>query len=73
MGPHSWWVGCFVSVRVCVECIGKLFKNRNFSSSDEPIFNSTLQAGKVVMIIDNSSSNKKKVASYRYMVKKNIV
>ena len=50
-------------------------KNRKLSSSDEPICNSfkASEAGKVGLIIDNSSSNKKKATAYRYMVKKNIV
>lgn len=50
-------------------------KSRKLSSSDEPICNSfkASEAGKVVLIIDNSLSRKKKAAAYRYMVKKNIV
>ena len=50
-------------------------KNRSFSSSNESICNSfkASKAGKVVLIIDNSSSNKKKAIAYRYMVKNNIV
>ena len=27
VGPHSWWVGCFLLVKVCVECTGKLFNS----------------------------------------------
>jgi len=50
-------------------------KNRKLSSSDESICNSfkASEAGNVVLIIDNSSSNKKKDTAYRYMVKKNLV
>ena len=50
-------------------------KNIKLSSSDEPICNSfeASEVGKVVLIINNSSSNKEKVASYRYMVKNNMV
>ena len=50
-------------------------KNRKLSSSDESICNSfkASEAGKVVLIIENSSSNNKKATTYRYMVKKNIV
>ena len=50
-------------------------KNKNLCSSNESIFNSfkASEAGKVVLVIDNSSSNKNKAIAYRYMVKKNIV
>ncbi|GLJ37263.1 hypothetical protein SUGI_0755930 [Cryptomeria japonica] len=50
-------------------------KTRKLSSSDEPVCNSfkASEAGKVVLIIDNTLSRKKKVAAYRYMVKKNLV
>ena len=46
-------------------------KDKKLSSSDEPIYNSfkASEAGKVVPIIDNSSSNKNKATTYRYMVK----
>ena len=44
-------------------------KKIKFSSSDESIFNSfkASEAGKVVLIIDNSSSNKKKAQNSTYM------
>ena len=44
-------------------------KNINLSSSDEPIYNSfrASEAGKVVLIIDKSSSNKKKAQNSTYM------
>uniref|UniRef100_A0A0D6R818 CRAL-TRIO domain-containing protein n=1 Tax=Araucaria cunninghamii TaxID=56994 RepID=A0A0D6R818_ARACU len=50
-------------------------KNRKLTSIDEPVCNSfkASEAGKVVLIIDNSLSRKKKVAAYRYMVKKNLI
>lgn len=50
-------------------------RSRKLSSFDEPVCNSfkASEAGKVVLIIDNSLSRKKKVAAYRYMVKKNLV
>ncbi|KAH9293579.1 hypothetical protein KI387_037041 [Taxus chinensis] len=50
-------------------------KIRKLSSSDEPVCNSfkASEAGKVVLIIDNTLSRKKKVAAYRYMLKKNLV
>ena len=50
-------------------------KNRKLSSSNDLICNSFKESkvGKVVPIIENSLSRNKKVATYRYMVKKNIV
>ncbi|KAJ7524415.1 hypothetical protein O6H91_17G003800 [Diphasiastrum complanatum] len=46
-------------------------KTKKITSSKEPVRNSfkPLEAGKVVLIIDNTSSKKKKTAVYRYLVK----
>ena len=47
-------------------------KPRKISPSEEAIHNSytSKEAGKMVLSVDNTSSRRKKVAAYRYIVRK---
>lgn len=47
-------------------------KARTIEASEEAIHNSftSKEAGKMVLSVDNSASRKKKVAAYRYIVRK---
>lgn len=47
-------------------------KPRKIASNEEAIHNSFTpkEAGKMVLSVDNSSSRKRKVAAYRYIVRK---
>lgn len=47
-------------------------KTRRMNAADEPIHNSytSREAGKMVISIDNTGSRRKKVAAYRYFVRK---
>lgn len=47
-------------------------KARKIEASEEAIHNSftSKEAGKLVLSVDNSASRKKKVAAYRYVVRK---
>lgn len=47
-------------------------KPRKMSSSDEAVHNSFTprEAGKMILSVDNTASRKKKVAAYRYIVRK---
>lgn len=46
-------------------------KQRRVGATEEAIHNSfaAVEAGKLVLSVDNSASRKRKVAAYRYMVK----
>lgn len=47
-------------------------KPRKISANEEAIHNSftTREAGKMVLSVDNTASRRKKVAAYRYIVRK---
>lgn len=47
-------------------------KTRKISANEEAIHNSftTREAGKMVLSVDNTASRRKKVAAYRYIVRK---
>ncbi|KAI3759912.1 hypothetical protein L1987_50298 [Smallanthus sonchifolius] len=50
-------------------------KQRKMGPTEEAVHNSytTKEAGKLVLSVDNSASRKRKVASYRYLVRKSLI
>lgn len=50
-------------------------KTRRIAAKEEAIRNSftAREAGKMVLLVDNTASRKRKVAAYRYMVRKSMV